>query len=87
MGHRCLRYVCLFVCTLTLFSAADKDSGVKRCMLVRDEFLPFLVNFGSRGVTARHYFPDERPNTRRVRHIIRVHPLGGAVRIVGGGVA
>jgi len=28
-------FVCLFVCTVTDFSAAEKDSGVKLCMRVR----------------------------------------------------
>ena len=56
-GILSLRYVRLFVCTVTLFSAADKDSGVKRCILVRDELLPLLVNFGSRGVTAAALLP------------------------------
>jgi len=45
----------MFLCTVTHFSAAEKDRGVKfACMLayypVRSSLL--LVNFGSRGVTA-----------------------------------
>ena len=51
---------CHFVCTVTDFSAAEKDRGVKFCMrgrLLRDELLTFLVNFGSRKVTAAALLP------------------------------
>ena len=46
-------FVCFF-CTVTDFSAGEKDRGVKFCMLLA--YYPhrsplILVNFGSRGVT------------------------------------
>jgi len=50
----------MFVCAVTDFSAAEKDSGVKLCMLVRLLFgiaSPILVNFGSPGVTAGALLP------------------------------
>jgi len=59
MGVFSLLCVCfLFVssCTITDFSAAEQDRGVKFCMRVRLlsglVFSPILVNFGSRRVTA-----------------------------------
>ena len=51
-------FVCLFLCTITDFSAAEKDRGVKFCTLARmlayytDRSSPLLVNIGSRRVTA-----------------------------------
>ena len=52
----CLVFVCLFVCTVTDLSAAEKDSGVKLSLFDyyrhRGRCSPILVNFGSRGVTA-----------------------------------
>ena len=70
MGVFSLLYVCLFVffcllfclfpCTLTDFSAAEKDRGVKFCMLVRPtsgQIFSLLVNFESR---RRHCFRDVR---------------------------
>ena len=47
-------FVCHFVCTVTDFSAAEKDRGVKfACVLAcyPDRSSPLLVNIGSRGVT------------------------------------
>jgi len=56
----CLSF-CLFVCTVTDFSAADKHRGVKFCMHIglyyADRSSPILVNFGSRGVTAAALLP------------------------------
>jgi len=49
----CLFVFCLFVCTVTDFSTAEKDRGLKFCMRVvlayyPDRSSPLLVNFGSR---------------------------------------
>jgi len=54
LTHFCFSVFCLFLCTVTDFSAVEKDRGVKFCMhvgqLSGQVFSP-LVNFGSRGVT------------------------------------
>jgi len=48
----CVFFVCFF-CTVTDFSAAEKDRGVKFCMLAYypDRSFSLLVKFSSRGVT------------------------------------
>jgi len=53
-GILSLLCVCFFVYTVTDFSAAEKARGVKFCLhdgLLSGQSSPFLVNFGSRGVT------------------------------------
>jgi len=55
VGILSLLCVCHFVCTVTDFSAAEKDRSVKFCMhvgLLSGQVFSLLVNFGSRGVTA-----------------------------------
>ena len=47
MFNVCFLFVfCLFVCMVTDFSAAEKDSGVKLCVLVRLLSLMSLSHFG-----------------------------------------
>jgi len=54
-------FACLHVCTVTDFSAAENDSGVKLRTLKFDYYRgrssPILVNFGSCGVTAAALLP------------------------------
>jgi len=65
--------LCLFfVCTVTDFSAAEKDRGVKFCVRVRllpGQVFSHLVNFGSRGVTVGHYFRDVRIDALVMRRL------------------
>jgi len=99
MGVFSLLCVCLFVCTVTDFSATEKDRPWNfACMFdyYPDSSSPILVNFGSRGVTAAALLPGcMRPLTGCRRRLpVR---LGGdselgavarwAVGIRGGGVA
>ena len=48
-----IHFVCLFFCTVTDFSAAEKATGMKFCMLdlLSGPVFSPLVNIGSRGVT------------------------------------
>jgi len=63
---------CLFFAyTVTDFSAAEKDSDVKLCTLVRllsAMSFSILVNFGSRGVTAVALLYRNRSGAVRIGH-------------------
>jgi len=97
----CLLCFLFFLCTVTDFSAAEKDRGVKFCMRVGplsgQVFSP-LVNTGSRGVTvaAAYFSPaqqllfDSTCGTRSQFDISSPGTCGDArwaVGIGGGGVA
>jgi len=97
-----LSLLCVFVCcTVTDFSAAEKDRGVKFCMrvgLLSGQASPLLVNFGLRGVTgaafvcftsgmnaAGNWCHPPAPTAPGVVHALLI--LGGQSELRGGGVA
>ena len=61
-GILSLLRVCHFVCTVTDFSVAEKDRGVKFLhawsTTIRDELLPFWWNLARGESRRRHYFRD-----------------------------
>jgi len=47
-------FVCLFECTVTDFSAAEKDGGVKLCMLIRLLSRMSISRFGELWLAGSH---------------------------------
>jgi len=73
----CLGYLVysLSFCTVTDFSAAEKDSSMKLGMfvpLLSRQSSPILVNFGSRGVTAAALLPGYTNRTRET-NVYKLH--------------